>query len=58
MRIDLLEYTKIHLVSLEQDLEKIQRQDTYTYEDSLAMRDLTMQIRVLDHLIKVAEETE
>jgi hypothetical protein len=57
MNIDLLEYIKIHLISLEQDWEKIQQQMAYTYENSRAMRDLSMKINVLDHLIKVAEET-
>ena len=53
----LLEYIKIHRISLVQDFGKFQRQTEYTYEDSLAMRDIISQIRVLDHLIKVAEET-
>jgi hypothetical protein len=48
----LLEYIKIHRISLIQDMESI---PYLTYPE--LKRDFENQIHVLDHLIKVAEET-
>jgi hypothetical protein len=49
----LLEYIKIHRISLQQDLESTEMFGGYTFR-----RVIIGQIAVLDHLIKVAEETE
>jgi hypothetical protein len=49
----LLEYIKIHRISLQQDLEKTEGLAGYTFR-----RVKQGQVDVLDHLIKVAEETE
>lgn len=54
----LLEYIKIHRISLNQDVAELTQQNIYNHDEAMEMRDLVGQLRVLDHLIKVAEETE
>lgn len=51
----LLEYIKIHRISLFQDWEELNQLDPI--ENYRKVRDLSIRISVLDHLIKVAEET-
>lgn len=53
----LLEYIKIHRISLIQDFEEINSRKETTDQDMQIMFNLDNQIKVLDHLIKVAEET-
>jgi HD superfamily phosphohydrolase YqeK len=53
----LKEYIKIHRLSLEQDWQKINSTlDPLSYHWEL--RDLSNQIKVLDHILYVADEME
>jgi len=57
---NLLEYIKIHRISLQQDLESLDV-STLSYNARVYLQTqsntLETQINILDHLIKVAEET-
>jgi hypothetical protein len=57
MTFSLLEYIKIHRISLEQDWQELNAKID-PLESHWQLRDLANQIKVLDHLIYVAEETE